>query len=395
MRFLVGVDVGSKKIKATAGYLDSNGNIKILGTTSSDSMGIKRGIVVDIENASKAINVCISGLERIIDKDINEVYLSFRDVECETAINKGIVAISSNRGEIEISDVDRVKNAAKVIAVPSNKEVIGLTPLHYIVDGYDNIKDPVGMNGTRLEVEAKVILGNSTVINSLLKSFKNNGLKVIGVVMNSSAIISSILSNSEKKMGSLVIDIGGERTDFYLIKDNKNQYSDFIPVGGSNITNDISICCKISFDEAEKLKIKYANLYTEDEEEIIIKNNLDEEKIKISYLNRIIEARVEEILLMVKEKVKEQSHKVENIVIIGGGIGTIKNIEEFSKEILENNVRIGIPKYVGSASPIFAVSVGIVEDSLVNVKEYNIVNNDELEKRSIIKKIKDMFLDFF
>lgn len=396
MNFLVGLDIGSKKIKASAGFLDAEGKIQILGTTSSDSMGIKKGVVVDIENASKSINICISQLERIIDEEISEVYLAISDLECESIINKGIVAISQNSREINESDVERVKNAAKVISVPYDKEVIGITPIQYIVDGYDNIKDPVGMNGTRLEIEADLVLANSTVINSFLKCIDNNNLKLSGLVLNSTAVMAAILSNNEKKMGSLVIDVGGDKTDFYVIKDNKlvNSYS--LGLGGNNITNDISICCRVTYDEAEKIKVKYASINSSDEDEIKLSSSFDEQKIKINYLNRIIEARIEEILQLVKKKIElSVFEEIDSVILIGGGIAAIKNIEEFSKNILGKTVRIGIPKYMGSTSPIFALSVGIVEDSLNASKEYKIQNAEKTNKEGIFKRIKDIFTDFF
>lgn len=396
MDFLVGLDIGSKKIKASAGFVDAGGKIQILGTTSSDSMGIKKGVVVDIENASKSINICISQLERIIDDEINKVYISIPDLECESIINKGIVAISSSSREINISDVERVKNAAKVISVPYDKEVIGITPIQYIVDGYDNIKDPIGMNGTRLEIEAELVLANSTVINSFKKCIENNELELSGLVLNSISIMTAVLSNNEKKMGALVIDVGGEKTNFYIVKDNKSINSYTLSLGGNNITNDISICCKITFDEAEKIKIKYASIYSADEDEIKIKNNFEEYSIKTNYLNRIIEARIEEILQIVKEKFDSSFYqKIDSVILIGGGIATIKNIEEFSKKILDKNVRIGIPKYTGSTSPIFALSVGIVEDSLYTAKDYNIQIEERAAGKSIFKRIKDIFTDFF
>ncbi|MFA6941226.1 MAG: cell division protein FtsA [Clostridiaceae bacterium] len=396
MNFLVGLDIGSKKIKASAGFIDVEGKIQILGTTSSDSMGIKKGVVVDIENASKSINICISQLERIIDEEISEVYISISDLECESIVNKGIVAISQNSREINVSDVERVKNAAKVISVPYDKEVIGITPIQYIVDGYDNIKDPVGMNGTRLEIEANLILANSTVINSFLKCIDNNSLKLSGLVLNSTAVIASILSNNEKKMGALVIDVGGDKTDFYVIKDNKLIISYTLGLGGNNITNDISICCKVTYDEAEKIKVKYASINSSDEDEIKLSSSFDEQNIKVNYLNRIIEARIEEILQLVKKKIDPTIfEETDSVILIGGGIAAIKNIEEFSKSILGKTVRIGIPKYMGSTSPIFALSVGIVEDSLNATKEYNIQSAEKTNKESIFKRIKDIFTDFF
>jgi cell division protein FtsA len=396
MNFLVGLDIGSKKIKASAGFLDSDGKIQILGTTSSDSMGIKKGVVVDIENASKSISICISQLERIIDDNISEVYISIPDLECESIVNKGIVAISSSSREINESDVERAKNAAKIISVPYDKEVIGITPLQYIVDGYDNIKDPIGMNGTRLEIEAELALANSTVINSFVKCIENNNLKLSGLVLNSVAIMTSVLSNNEKKMGSLVIDIGGEKTNFYIIKDNKSVKSYFLDLGGNNITNDISICCKITYDEAEKIKIKYASIYSDNDDDIKLSSNFEEQTIKINYLNRIIEARIEEMLQMIKSKIDSSLYQgIDSVILIGGGIAAIKGITKFSNSILEKNARIGNPKYTGSNSPIFALSVGIVENSLSTVKEYNIKSENKFNKGSIFKRIKDIFTDFF
>ncbi|OFI05435.1 cell division protein FtsA [Clostridium acetireducens DSM 10703] len=417
--YVIGLDIGSSKICAAAGKVDKNGELQIIGITYVNCSGIKKGIVVDIDDTSEAIKQCIEQLERMVDISISDVYISLPNGICELLYNKGVVAISSEDGEIKKSDVERVLKAAKIIAISSDKEVIDVIPQQYIVDGYDNIKDPTGMSGLRLEVDAQIILSQTTIINNIYKSVNKAGVKVAGIVFQPLAISQVILQEDEKNTNTAIIDIGSDTTDIAIFKNGKLHWRDMIPLGGSNITNDISLCLKIPFSEAEKLKIKYSDLsYNESKENLTIQVNTNYNnviEIDKNILIEIINARIEEILQLIHKKLKNsgQYNEISGIVIVGGGISLIKEIEEFGKNILGKPLRIGIPKFIGASNPIYVPVTGIIQDVINTLKIDNIDNyfeesNENLdwvkdretkesnEKSSgIISKIKEFFTDFF
>lgn len=424
--YVVGIDIGSSKVCAAAGKLDKHGKIQITGITSVPCNGVKRGIVVDIDSTAVGIKNCIEQLERMIDSKITEAYISIPAEICELTLNRGVVAVSSEDREIKKNDVERVLKAAKIIAIPSDKEIIGVIPEQFIVDGYDNITDPIGMCGLRLEVDAQIILCQSTVISNIFKSIKKAGINASGMVFQPLANAMAVLSNEEMKIGALLLDIGGETTNITVFNGNRLIYKDMLPIGGNAIANDISLCLKLPLSEAEKLKIKYGRVIIPNEasgEDFKIKINANYDnvvEVDYSLLIQIISARIEEILCLVKKKlsVNEYLDKVSGIVVVGGGIALTKGSIELCKSIMDKPARAGTPEYVGAASPIYSTAVGVVKDVIdsgkVNLTQSTAQEshhkkndgksvwqeeNDELYSEEnndgILSKIKGFFTDFF
>lgn len=407
---IVGIDLGSSKICGAVGKISSNKKLQIIGITSVVCSGLNKSVVIDIDSTAEAIKQCVTQLERMTDIQISEVYISLPGGICELVRNTGIIAISSEDREIKQNDVDRVIEAAKLISVPSDKEIVGVEAEQYIVDGYDNIKDPRGMSGVRLEVEAQVVMAQSTVVSNLLKSVKRAGIIVNGIILQPSAISQAVLRKEEKDMGIALVDVGAETIDISIYKDGKLKYTSIVQLGGDNITNDISVCLKVPFSEGERLKHKYGSLIKvkgEDAEKIRVKdsyNNLME--IDNNLLVDIIEARVEELLRLVKRNLLNSGFykEISGVVIVGGGISLFRGTNELSKEILEKSVRIGSPEYVGAASPIYVTAVGIVIQAVSNLKACN-SSSEEIdeskwsknknEKNGFASKIKGFFADFF
>ncbi|WP_097025584.1 cell division protein FtsA [Clostridium peptidivorans] len=426
--YVVGVDIGSSKVCAIAGKLDKYGKMQVIGVTSTKCSGIKRGIVVDIDSTAECIKDCIQQMDRMIDFDINDIFISIPGEICELIVNRGVVAVSSEDREIKKNDVDRVLKAAKIITISSDKEIIGVIPQQFMVDGYDNITDPIGMSGLRLEVDAQLILSQSTVINNLFKSIKKAGLNLNGMVFQPLGTANVVLKAEEMKIGTLLLDIGAENTNISVFKNGKLCYSDNLALGGNIITNDISLCLKIPFSEAEKLKVKYGSgksNFIDEDFKIKINTNYDNiVEIDYNVLTEIITARVEEILLLIKKKlmISEQMDNVSGVVVVGGGIALLKGCSDLCKEILDKPVRIGIPEYTGVGSPICAAAVGVVKD-VVDSGKVNLCKEESLdemrnhkskkyEKKSIVwddeededteessngvfSKIRNFFADFF
>lgn len=415
--YIIGIDVGSSKICAAAGKFDKNGNIQIVGVTSIKCNGIKKGIVVDIDSTSESIKNCIFQLEGIIDYKIDEVFISLPVCISEIIDNKGVVAVSSEDREIKKSDVERVLKAAKIITVNSDKEIIGLIPEQYIVDGFDRIKDPIGMSGLRLEVDAKVILAQTTVINNLFKSINKANIKVKGIVYEPLALSEVLIEKEEKEIGTAIIDAGAETIDISIFKNGVIKFAAAIPYGGNIITNDISVCLKLPFSEAEKIKLKYGDIKND--------NNISNNKISVnaSYNNvveidqnlliEIINARVEELLSIINDKIIQSGYKneISGVTITGGAISFMTNIDVLAEKVLDKPVRIGVPQFVGSSNPMYSCGIGIVKeasDSFKNSyltnksnekKSKDVWNDEDLDeeegKGGFLAKIKEFFTEFF
>jgi cell division protein FtsA len=411
--YIFALDIGSSKICGAAGKLEKSGRIQIVGVTTVASIGLKKGIVVDIDSTATSINNCIEQLKKMIEREITKVFISLSGGICELIPSKGIVAVSSEDREINKSDVKRVLNASRIISVLSNKEIIGVIPKQYIIDGYDNIKDPVGMSGMKLEVEAQVIVSQTTIVNNLLKSVHKAGLEVEGIVLEPLAVAQAVFKKDEHLVDIAIVDVGLEKTDIAIYKNGSLLCTYCIPLGGNAITNDIAVCLKIPFSEAEKLKIKYGSM------DPINFNNNESFKVNVSYnesiminsstLKDIIEARIEEIFSLINIRLNSSGYydEIVGIILVGGGISLFNNICEFGRTLLNKPIRIGAPDFVGASNPIFNTAVGIIKDIYLTSNFHDFKKNSQMDhendnkankiykKDNVISKIRGFIADFF
>lgn len=423
--YIAGIDLGSSKVCAALGKLDKQDKLQIIGVTTAACSGIKKGIVVDIDSTSESINNCIEQLERMTDIHVSEAYVSLSGGICELIPSKGVVAVSSEDREIKKSDIERVLKAARIISVSSDKEAIGVVPKQYIVDGYENIQEPLGMSGLRLEVEANVVLAKSTIVNNVMKAINSSGIEVRGIVLEPLAVSEVVLRKDEAKLGTAIVDVGAEKIDISVFVNSNIIYTDTIPYGGNTITNDISVCLKVPFSESDKLKIKYGTL------EVLGDTNIEPIKIKSNYndminidyhtLNEIVYARVEELLGIVKEKLIKSGfyNEITGVVIVGGGLSFFKGISSLGRQVFSKPVRVGSPEFVGASSPSYTTVVGIIQDIVNNTVNANSASNrDEntisslnnkkniihekvleedfnIEETSLFSRIKGFLADFF
>lgn len=417
--YVIGIDIGSSKVCAAAGRLDKNSNLQIAGVVSVACQGIKRGIIVDIDNTAVCIRNCVEQLEGILDIKITEALIAIPGGITELIPNKGVVAISSDDKEIRKVDLERVIKSAKIINIPKDKEIIGVIPQQYIIDGYDNIKDPVGMCGSRLEIEAQIILAKTTIINNLFKSVNKAGIKVNALIYEPQAVSELTLHKDETDIGTAVIDAGAETINISIYRKGILCFNDVLNLGGSTITNDIAVCLKIPFSEAEKLKVSYGKLDYMNERSIKLHVNSNYNKeadIESSLLNQIIQARVDEIFQLILSKVRTSGYydEISGVVLVGSGLSMFDKIEEQLRDTLKKPVRISEIEYAGISNQAYAGAIGIINNYFkttksnyvnVNQKESNHnkawpVDNDddekyETEKPKFINKIKDFFTDFF
>jgi cell division protein FtsA len=384
---VVGIDIGSSKIATLIGRLDED-TVNILGVSEVSSKGVRRGQIVNIEEASDAINASLDSAERMAGHSIDRVFVSVSGVNIESQNSKGVVAVSQPDGEISEYDVERVLEAAGAVSLPSTREIIHVIPKTFTVDGEGGIKDPVGMSGVRLEVDTHIITANSAGVKNIERILSSEaGVNVQSLVFSGLASSLSVLSDTEKELGVVLADIGAGVTNIAIYADGALSYTSVIPIGARHITNDLAIGLRISLESAEKIKLYLSKHYIkkvrviepgnrrnkEDDELDLNDLHLPEDIKKVSsktLVEGIIRPRLNELFTMIALEIKKSGYATQTpagLVITGGGAKTV-GAEESAKRMLSMPVRIGEPQHIAGLiddvqSPTFASSVGLLEYS--------------------------------
>lgn len=384
-KIIVGIDVGTYKTVTVIAKVD--GAVNVLGVSEVRSSGIRKGQIVDIEEAVSAINTSLEAAERMAGYSVTNVFVSIGGSQIESQNSRGVVAVSTPQGEITPSDLTRVIDAAKAISLPSTREIIHVLPRNYTVDGQEGIKDPVGMSGVRLEVDTHIITANSISIRNLEKAFSEVGVDVSGFVFNGYGSSLSVLSDTERELGVVIVDIGAGTTDISIYTEGSVAYSSVLAIGARHITNDLAIGLRISLESAEKIKIFLSQqagkkvLRPEDDQEAKTREkpsdeidltslNLPEEIRKVSYktlVEGIIRPRLNEIFTMVGIEIKKSGYGGQTpagLVITGGGALTV-GIKESAKRMLAMPVRTGMANDIKGIideiqNPAYATVVGLL-----------------------------------
>lgn len=386
-RIIVGIDIGTSKVVTIIAKLDEA--LNVLGVSEVKSSGIRKGQIVDIEEAVTSINTSLEAAERMAGYSVSHVIASIGGSHIDSQNSKGVVAVSSPQGEITPNDVQRVIDAARAVSLPSSREIIHVLPRNYTVDGQDSIKDPIGMSGVRLEVDTHIITANATSLRNLEKAISQVGVDVDHIVCNAYASSLSVISDTEKELGVVLIDMGAGTTDIAVYVEGSVAYTSVLPIGARHITNDLAIGLRISLESAEKIKLylsdsteKKRRMSEEEEEEEKPKEpgkidevdlsflSLPEELRKVSrktLIEGIIRPRLNEIFTMVGLELKKSGFAGQTpagIVITGGGAKTV-GVMDSAKRMLAMPVRIakptglkGIIDEVEDAA--FATSVGLL-----------------------------------
>lgn len=366
---VVGIDIGTSKVCSAIGKVDKAGQLQLLGVGSEPCAGVRKGIIVDIESTYASIKSSLEKAETMSNLKVGSAYVNIMGTHVSVVNNRSDLNISSENREITERDVDRILYSAKDISVPEDRQIIDIIPRQYIIDGYDEIVDPVGMVGVKLEVDADVIVGKITSVQNIVRSMERAGIRVDGLVVESLAVSEIALTPEEKEMSVLMIDVGGGITDISLFRNKRLVLCDSIPVGGDHITNDISIGLKIPFAEAEKVKREYGlalkSLIKNDQEFSVFDINENKKKtIKVSEVVEIIEARVFEIFSLVRELVDSydlEEKKPSNIVLTGGGIMYADGCIQLANEVFNVPVRVVSVKNLGLTKHEHITAAGIVK----------------------------------
>lgn len=388
-KVICAIDAGSSKIATLIATVDENEKINLIGVAATPSKGVRKNQIVDIEEAIDAITQSVEAAERMAGYSISSAYVALGGPQIESINSHAVVAVAQPEGEIKESDILRVNDAAKAVPLPASREILHVIPRTFTVDGQEGIKDPVGMTGIRLETQTHIITGSSTSIRNLVKCVSEVGIDVSELVFSGIASSLAVLSDTEKELGVVLVDIGGETTDVVIFIDGSLSYSAVVPIGARHITSDLAVGLRVSLESAEKIKLSLGNKQKtpaiaeevsreeesvsskKKEEEIIDVKALgieeDIQKIKRSVVDGIVRPRLQEIFRFVGKEIKKSGFGTQvpsGIVICGGGALTVGILDQ-AKYVLGFPARIGkIESLSGLVeeieSPAFSTAAGLI-----------------------------------
>lgn len=364
--YFVGIDIGTSKVRTVVGIVDQDAGsnqLSVVGVGTAPNHGMRKGTVVHAEEVANAITASLEEAERVSGIHIKNANVLVNGAHITSQSSKGVVAISGAGRQISDDDRVRVEEAATVIQMPANREIIQVFAKNYRIDGQDNIKDPVGMQGVRLEVDALIISASTPIVRNLEYALERAGIHATNRVVSGLAAAEAVLDRSQKESGTAIIDIGAGTTNIAILEEGEIEHVAVIPVGSQNITNDLAIGLKIDLDVAEKIKCKFAGLDESNKEEIDISGTIYDREM----VNIIVESRVDELLELVEKefvRVKKSKKLPGGVVFVGGG-ANLPGLAEFAKNKLELPSKVGVVRGVSGlhdivANPEHATAVGLM-----------------------------------
>ncbi|MBU2260241.1 cell division protein FtsA [Patescibacteria group bacterium] len=377
---IAGLDIGSTSVRIVVGqriFKEGSSELQIIGATSVLAEGVNKGVITSIEDATSSITACAEKAERLIGVPISSVWVSINDPHIKCERSKGVVAVSKSDGEINQDDVGRAIEAARAMSVPPNYEILHVIPIKYAVDNQTEIKDPVGMNGVRLEVETLIIQGLSSQIKNLTKSIYRTSLDIEDLVLSPLAAAAACLSAKQKELGVAIVNMGAATTSLAVYEEGELLHTGILPIGSEHITSDLAIGLRCPINLAERIKLEYGSAKPDQfsrKDEVDISDLAKEEEvgddinmISRKYVAEIIEARVEEIF----EKIDDELKKVERsgmlpagVFFVGGGARLVDLID-IAKKKLRLPASLGVGRNIMSLldktqSPEYLTALGLV-----------------------------------
>ncbi|MCM3572861.1 cell division protein FtsA [Mesobacillus subterraneus] len=369
----VSLDIGTSSVKVIIGEM-VNDTLNIIGVGNVKSEGLRKGSIVDIDETVHSIKRAVEQAERMIGLKINQVIVGVTGNHVSLLPCHGVVAVSSDNREITNEDVARVIDAAQVVSIPPEREIIDVIPKQFIVDGLDEINDPRGMIGVRLEMEGTIITGSKTILHNTLRCVERAGLEIVDIGLQPLAAGAFALSKDEKNMGVAMIDIGGGSSTVAVFENGHLRGTSVIPVGGDHITKDLSIGLRTTTEEADKLKLKHGHAFYDhaSEEEVfevsIIGSDQQQQFNQLEVAD-IIEARMEEIFSLVQDELKHMNIRdLPGGFVLTGGTANMQGVLELAQDIFQSRVRIAIPDYIGVREPQYTTAVGLIQFAYKNAK---------------------------
>ena len=405
-RTIVGLDIGTTTVTAAIAEYDDDDQLEIIGLGAVPSHGLRRGVVINIEATLKSVAGAISAAEQMAGKEVASVVTGIAGGHIEGLNSRGVVAVTGKGREITADDVDRVIDAAKAVVIPMDREVIHVIPQEFIVDEQGGIKNPLDMIGVRLEAEVHIITGSVTSAQNLVRCVNRAGFKVDDIVLESLAASGAVLTADERDLGVMLIDLGGGTTDILIYRDGAPYYTSVLPVGGIQVTSDLSIILKTPTEAAEQIKRDAGCCYApivEQGEPVIIPGVGGRPPMAVdrAEICRIIQPRVAETLQMVKDKIEPKGylrHLGAGVVLTGGG-ALLPGVVELAQEVFGTGARTGQPGDLGGIgpayqSPEFSTVIGLVLHA-AQTGQHQAVSGGDRSRQGVFDGVRRWFRNFF
>ena len=386
---IVGLDIGTSKIVALVAELTPEGRLNVIGMGTQDSRGLKKGVVINIEETVQTISRVIQEVELMADCKVKDVYTGIAGSHIKSFNSDGMVAIKDK--EVTPADVDRVIETARARPIPADQEILHILPQEFVIDGQDGIREPIGMSGMRLEVKVHIVTGAVSAAQNIVKCVRRCGLEVNDIVLQPLASSYAVLSQDEKDLGVCLIDIGGGTTDIAVWTQGAIRHTSVIPIAGDQVTNDIAMALRTPTREAEDIKCKYGCALSQlaDPEDILEVAGVDDRpsrKLSRRALADVIQPRVEELYELIQHELRRAGFEdvLSSGIVITGGASVMPGMIELGEEIFHMPVRLGTPKYKGSLAdvvmnPRFSTAYGLLLEAHTQQRRGQKVE----EKRSV------------
>jgi cell division protein FtsA len=399
--YLVGLDIGTKKTVAIIGEITEEQKVEIIGIGVAESRGLRKGVVVNLDQTISAIKKAQEEAELMAGVEIDSAYVGISGAHIKSFNSRGVVAVSGKNREISRDDIKRVIDQARALSIPPDREIIHIIPQEFIVDEQDGIKDPLGMSGIKLEVNVHIVTSAITSLQNLKSCLEKSNIGIQEIVLNQIATSYATLTQDERELGVGLIDLGAGTTEVAIFERGSLWYTSTIPLGGDNFTNDIAVGLRTPIPEAEKIKKKYGCValpLAEEQETIEVPTVGKSKKSRLlsrQILADIIQPRAEEIFRLVDGDIKRMGYEksLNSGLVITGGTALLDGLEEVAEEIFDLPVRRGDPNYIGGlidrvSTPDYATAVGLI---LYGYNQIQARGFSRDKKKGLWTKIKDWF----
>ncbi|MEO8863105.1 MAG: cell division protein FtsA [Candidatus Saccharimonadales bacterium] len=376
--YFFGLDIGTSAVRCVVGMFqtDQSGEISIVGHGNAPNIGMRKGVVSHMDDVAEAITHAVAEAERVSGIQIRGATVNVNGIHVGGLNSKGVIAISAGDREITVDDRYRAEEAATIMKLPPNREIIQVFAKNYRVDGQDNIKDPVGMHGVRLEVDTHIVTASSPILKSLSMAVEQADLAINHMTVSSLAAAEAVLTRQQKESGTLLLDIGAGTTNMVVVEDGEIQHVAVLPIGGINITNDLAIGLKTDLDVAEVVKVKHASLDMPDYGKVSVESNGSKHSFTKSDIHMITEARVEELFEFVDKELKKisRARKLPGGVVLVGGTAKLPGIAAYAQEKLQLAARVGTLQTLAGLvdtvdDPSFATAIGLMQLDMLLMPE--------------------------
>src|SRR5499426_3986572 len=367
---IVGLDIGTSKIVAMVSEIRPEGGFDVIGYGSHPSRGLKKGVVVNIESTVNAIQRALEEAELMADCKIREVYTGIAGSHVRSFNSQGMVAVKDK--EVALADIDRVVDTARAVQIPNDQQILHVLNQEFIIDGQEDVREPLGMSGVRLEVKVHIVTGAVSAAQNIVKCVRRCGLEVADLILQPLASSIAVLSEDERELGVALVDIGDGTTDIAIFREGAIRHTAVIPIAGDQITNDIAMALRTPTPDAEVVKIRHgcALRSIADPDEMIEVPGLGDRpprRLSRQTLAEVIEPRVEELYTLVQAELRRSGFEelLSSGIVLTGGTALLAGMTELGEEVFHLPVRVGVPAYVGGLadvvrSPRYATAVGLL-----------------------------------